>query len=193
MKTRLSSFASLTCLVILAACTSVGVYHPARFAGDEGFSEKRLGSDQYRVMFRGNATTSRETVEDYLLLHAAEITLQEGNEAFIVIERDMDVETHIRKRVHPAMHGRVYHYWDGGPLSFPYYAYGHDWSYPTRWSHYEVTEYVAVAYIRVINAVEAESRADAFIASDVVANLDPVTCYKEVDHNEDQCPFVHKH
>ncbi len=43
-----------------------------------GYSEERLDQNKFRVTFRGNSLTPRETVEDYLLYRAAELTLQNG-------------------------------------------------------------------------------------------------------------------
>ena len=43
--------------------------------------------------FAGNSHTSRETVERYLLFRAAELTLQTGNDYFIMVDRDTDKQT----------------------------------------------------------------------------------------------------
>ena len=43
-----------------------------------GFSEQRIEDDRYRITFRGNSSTSRETVENSLLYRAAELTVQTG-------------------------------------------------------------------------------------------------------------------
>jgi hypothetical protein len=40
------------------------------------------------VTFAGNSATSRQTVEDYLLYRAAELTVQTGHDWFQVVDRD---------------------------------------------------------------------------------------------------------
>ncbi len=40
-----------------------------------GYTSAQLAPDRWQVTFSGNSLTSRETVEDYLLYRAAELTL----------------------------------------------------------------------------------------------------------------------
>ena len=53
-----------------------------------GYSEQRIEENRYRVSFAGNSATSRQTVEDYLLYRAAELTVQTGHDWFEVVDRD---------------------------------------------------------------------------------------------------------
>ncbi|GLQ22500.1 hypothetical protein GCM10007853_03740 [Algimonas ampicilliniresistens] len=193
MKCSKPMLASLMMAILISGCALSSIYHPARFAGDEGFSDQALGQDNYRVSFRGDVSTPRETVEDYLLLHAAELTLDAGKTSFLIIESDTDMETHIRGTRHPAIYGRNYHLRDEYPWSFPYYAYGYRWSYPSRWSYYETNEYIAVAYIRMLDRDEAEKYPNAFDAQLVMDSIGPVSCYKREPHDETTCPFQHNH
>src|SRR3546814_10899027 len=45
------------------------------------------------VSFSGNSLTSRETVERYLLFRAAELTVQQGFDHFILVDRNTDRKT----------------------------------------------------------------------------------------------------
>ncbi|MGI9484806.1 MAG: CC0125/CC1285 family lipoprotein [Geminicoccaceae bacterium] len=73
----------------LAACaTSPTPYQAVSEEG--GYADQQLESDRYRVKFEGNDATSRETVEDYALYRAAELTLQTGNDYFKVVSKEVE-------------------------------------------------------------------------------------------------------
>jgi len=57
---------------------------------DFGYSEQKLESNRYRVWFAGNSKTPRETVENYVLYRAAEITLDNGYDYFVMSERSTE-------------------------------------------------------------------------------------------------------
>jgi hypothetical protein len=58
-----------------------------------GYSETQTDANRFRVSFAGNADTSRETVELYLLYRSAEITLQRGYDYFVVADHSVDART----------------------------------------------------------------------------------------------------
>lgn len=93
MLKQLLSTLVLPSLIVLAGCASQSVYAPASRDGGTGYEETRLGDDRYRITFNGNSRTSKDTVKDYALLRAAELTLQNGNDWFYVVTRETDVET----------------------------------------------------------------------------------------------------
>jgi hypothetical protein len=67
----------------LAACaTTTTPYQPLR--SGEGYSEQRLETNRYRVAFAGSPSTSRQTIETYLLYRAAELTLDNGYDYFVL-------------------------------------------------------------------------------------------------------------
>lgn len=76
--------------VLLTACATQTPYKPAAERGAEGYTETRLTNDRYRISFRGNSLTPADTVRDYALLRAAELTLQEGQDWFQLIDSDTD-------------------------------------------------------------------------------------------------------
>ena len=91
--------AALALAAGLAACATPTPYQPnARvqslggMAASGGYSEVRLEPDRWRVNFAGNSMTSRETVEGYLLFHAAELTLQNGFDWFSIADRHTDTK-----------------------------------------------------------------------------------------------------
>lgn len=91
-----SKTASLSCRIlavltalVLAACAATPT--PYQVAGDNGgYSEQQLESDRYRVTFEGNSATPRETVEDFALFRAAELTLKTGNDYFKVVSKEVE-------------------------------------------------------------------------------------------------------
>jgi hypothetical protein len=94
----------------LAACVSPTPYQPnvRGSATSGGYSEIRLEPNRWRVNFAGNSMTSRETVEGYLLFRAAELTLQNGDDWFEIVDRNTDTKT--RTYVEP---DPLYHPWYG--------------------------------------------------------------------------------
>lgn len=73
----------------LAACSASPT--PYQAAGDQGgYADQQIESDRYRVSFEGNSATPRETVEDYALYRAAELTLQTGHDYFKVVSKEVE-------------------------------------------------------------------------------------------------------
>lgn len=58
-----------------------------------GYSEQRIEDNRYRVTFAGNDFTKSETVQNYLLYRAAELTLNHGYDYFTVVDRNLDRST----------------------------------------------------------------------------------------------------
>jgi hypothetical protein len=73
--------------LLLAACAGTPTPYQAA-QGGFGYSEQQIEENRYRVSFAGNAATSRQTVEDYLLYRAAELTVQTGRDWFTVVDRN---------------------------------------------------------------------------------------------------------
>jgi hypothetical protein len=71
---------SLCAIAFLAGCATS--YKSKGFGG--GYSETQLAPDSFRVMFRGNAYTSPERMQDFALLRAADIVEQHGFTCFAV-------------------------------------------------------------------------------------------------------------
>lgn len=71
--------------IALAACTSQPAYRAAK--GDSpGYKEIALGEDYYRVQFKLRGT-ARTAAQNYALLRAAELTLAQGYDWFLVEKR----------------------------------------------------------------------------------------------------------
>ncbi|MEO0398303.1 MAG: hypothetical protein AAF224_02645 [Pseudomonadota bacterium] len=163
----------------LAACATSTPYAPATDGNRYGFSEQRIESNRYRIMFRGNSSTTRETVETFLLYRAAELTLMNGFDHFIVIENDTEARSNYSTTTTgPAFFGR-YGY-GFGPYAFPYYAYGWGWGggFGPGWGGApfdsytrEITRYSAVAFVTMHQGEKPADNPQAFDARDVADNL----------------------
>ena len=78
-------------LVGLSGCATA-THYQASHKGN-GYSDEQLESNRYRVTFSGNSFTPRETVENYLLYRAAEITLDNDYDYFVIADRDTESKT----------------------------------------------------------------------------------------------------
>ena len=171
---RLTIFGGLA--VLLAACATATPYGPASGARGYGFAEQRIEEGRYRITFRGNSSTARETVENSLLYRAAELTVQEGFDYFVVEESDTETRTTYTSSG-PAFYGR---YGYGYPFyrpyyAFPYYAYGWRWGAPYYDSYTrEITRYSAVAFVTMHPGEKPGDNPRAFDAREVLENLGPV-------------------
>lgn len=85
-----------------------------------GYSDEKLGPDELRVRFHGNSMTARDRVEGYMLYRAAELTLQNGFDWFLVAERNTEHNVHTIVEPDP-----FYHPWYGQN----YGAWSPNWRY----------------------------------------------------------------
>lgn len=153
---------ALVLAAMVAACETATPYQPRSDQG--GYSDQRLGENRYRVTFVGNAVTSRETVEDYLLLRAAQVTAQSGYHWFVFDTRDTQAHT----RYHTDFQG-----WPGWPGGFHRFGwYWHDWDYGYA-DTYPTTRYDAYAEIVMLTPDQAKKEPRALNADDVIAHLTP--------------------
>lgn len=97
-------------VLALSGCATPTTYHPAANAADwaDGYHETRLESRRWRVVFRGNILTSRETVETALLYRAAELTRAEGYDWFLAVNRDTEAHSNLVFRDAPGELGRTW-------------------------------------------------------------------------------------
>ena len=77
----------LVCLVVaLAAAACSTKYQDMGFAG--GVAAQQMTANTFRIVARGNGYTSSTTVQDYMVLKAAETTKQVGGTHFLIISAD---------------------------------------------------------------------------------------------------------
>ncbi|MEM9496038.1 MAG: hypothetical protein AAGA09_08540 [Pseudomonadota bacterium] len=167
--------------LLLAACATSTPYGPATQSGGYGFSEQRIEDNRFRITFRGNSLTARETVENSLLYRAAELTRQEGYDYFTVVENDTETRTSVVGSSSAAFYGR---YGYGYPFyrpfnAFPYYAYGFGWGpgfgpgFRDDFYAREVTRYSAIAFVTMHRGEKPDDDTRSFDARGVIENLGP--------------------
>ncbi|MBV9331789.1 MAG: hypothetical protein JOZ55_09585 [Alphaproteobacteria bacterium] len=152
--------AGLVSFLGLCACEAPATYAP-RQGNSTGYSDERLAQNRWRVTFNGNAVTKREIVENYLLLRAAEVTLQSGYRWFVFDTRDT--------QAHTAYHTEFDDWPDWG-FHRHFGWYWHDWDYADT---YSTTHYDAYAEIVLLTPEQARREPRAVDANDVVARLSP--------------------
>lgn len=126
-KLMVAALAASTLMV--AGCATETTYRPATGQGFNrtGYSDRQVEPGRFLVSFAGNSVTSRDTVERYLLFRAAELTLQNGYDYFLMANRDTDLQS--RTYTTPGFgngwgYGGFGGYW--GP-SWRYYGRGFGW------------------------------------------------------------------
>jgi hypothetical protein len=72
-------------ILALAGCVGATPYGPASGSRDDGYSETQLGDGRWQVAVSANASTDRGTVERHLLRRAAELTLENGADRFVMV------------------------------------------------------------------------------------------------------------
>ncbi|MEO0481359.1 MAG: hypothetical protein AAF196_17965 [Planctomycetota bacterium] len=94
---RTSIRSAVVCVIAgLAGCVSPTPYAPAQEDGGYGYSDFRIEPGKYRIVFRGNTSTSRERVENYVCYRAAELAVLDGFDYFVVVDADVEVLSEFR-------------------------------------------------------------------------------------------------
>jgi hypothetical protein len=180
MKMRLAVVAVLAGLAAgLAGCETATPYQPLAQGGatSGGFTDQRLDDNHFRVTFEGNTSTSRETVETYLLYRAAEVTVNSGYDWFQAVDKhtQRDAQTYV-DTWGPGPYGYWHPYyrrwgawgWGGwGPYWGPYGPYGGPATVDT------VEKFQASADIAMAHGPKPANNPRAMDAREVLNNLGP--------------------
>ncbi|MDG6099564.1 hypothetical protein EXU34_19070 [Alteromonas sp. ZYF713] len=73
-------------LTVLGGCASQPAYRAAE-SGGYGYNETKLTDTQYRVYFKGRGSDKTKAM-DYAMLRAAEVTIEQGYDWFVVANRE---------------------------------------------------------------------------------------------------------
>ena len=87
---KILSVLSLLAAALLVACASQSPYKSAD-GSRYGYSDSKIAGDRYRVTFTAPARREQQ-VRDYALLRAAELTLLNGYDWFVVVDRETRVD-----------------------------------------------------------------------------------------------------
>ncbi|WNO52725.1 CC0125/CC1285 family lipoprotein [Stakelama saccharophila] len=168
--------------LLVTGCTSPTPYRPATGYGANatGYTDQRIEPDRYMVSFQGNSATARETVERYLLYRAAQLTLEQGYDYFVLAHRDTDKQTRTYATGDPF----------GGPFGYggwnPYWRYYSPYYGWGGWGPYgdpfwggrdidvrTIDKYQAMAEIVLGRGEKPKDNVRAFDARAVIDNLGP--------------------
>lgn len=81
---------SAACALLAACATTPPPYTAAAAPNAVGYSETQIESNRYFVTYRAGAAADAQLLQDYALLRAADLTLQNGREWFWVDRRTLD-------------------------------------------------------------------------------------------------------
>jgi hypothetical protein len=84
------TFVFAVCAALAACATSPPPYAPAGAPNAAGYSETQIENNRYFVTFRAGGSADAALLQDYALLRAADLTLQNGREWFWVDQRRLD-------------------------------------------------------------------------------------------------------
>jgi hypothetical protein len=158
---------SLGLAVTLAACATATPYQPAQ--DGQGYVEQRIESNRYRIRFMGNSSTPRETVENYMLYRAAELTLNAGYDYFVMSANDTEARTRYSQSV-SAYGGPGWGWGWGGRGGF---GLGVSSSTP-------ITDYNAQAIVLMFKGKKPDSDPNAYDARAVRESLQPLIRFPEL-------------
>jgi hypothetical protein len=178
-----------TALLAAGGCATSTPYQPlsASSAASGGYTDQRLGEGRYRVTFAGNRLTTRERVESYLLFRAAELTIEQGYDWFVVVDHEMDHE--IERQVRPDPH---YEPWYGPQYGDwrPYWRYQGPGSGWRDWDPYHgdpfwtrdvdvmtIERFEATSEIRLGRGPIPAGEETAMLAREVIAGIGPKVEY----------------
>ena len=166
MKKLILAATGAIALCLLSACATPTPYAPAAMTSSyhPGYSDVKLEDGRYRITFTGNDITKRETVENYLLYRAAELTLDSGYDWFEVVNRGTDEKT--RTVSDPMMDSFSWRFYRGSRWS----AWGFGWDDFDR-ETIQYTRYEATAEV-VLHKGAKPDAANAYDARSVKANLE---------------------
>lgn len=153
-------------VAMLAGCASEPPYFgPLGPDHSTGYTDQQIDQNRYRVTYTGNSQTPRTTVENFLLLHAAQVAQQAGYPYFEFDTRDTKTKTSYFSTFDgwPGWGGYGWYGWYGpmGPME------GDSETVPIR-------SYEAYAEIVLLTGDQAKTQPRALNAQSVVAHLGPL-------------------
>jgi len=154
------------CVLVAAACSTPTPYGPATSPNGDGYTTQQIESNRFRVSFKGNSLTNRQTVDTYMLYRAAEVTLQNGGDYFIVVNKDVDKNTAYENYGDDLAWG-----WGGG------WGWRHGWGGPGFGGGFDYTRpipaYDAIADIVTYRGPKPAANPNAYDAREVMNAVGP--------------------
>jgi hypothetical protein len=162
---RFRHLAAAVGLMGLVGCTHPTPYQPASADNGEGYTTQRIEQNRFRISFKGNSVTSRQTVDTYMLYRSAEVTLENGADYFVIANKDVDKNTAYEHYGDDLAWG-----WGGG------WGWRHGWGGP-GWSGPDysrpINSYEAIADIMTFRGRKPPNNPYAYDAREVMNAIGP--------------------
>jgi hypothetical protein len=168
---------AIALLVAVAGCATPTPYQPLTpGSSGGGYTDQQIEQNRFRVAFRGNSMTSRETVETYLLYRAAQLTVDRGYDWFVMADRDTERKssTYVSQPFSPGPWGYWGPAWRYRGAGFGWRSWDPYWGDPFWGSNIDVTtvnRYEAMAEIVTGRGQKPADNPRAFGAREVLQNL----------------------
>lgn len=165
---KLKPLAALAVCAFLAGCATEPPYFgPAGPDHPTGYTDQQIDQNRFRVSYQGNAQTPRVTVENFLLLRAAQVALQAGYPYFEFDTRDTKTKT---------TYFSSFTGWPGwrGYGRYGWYGWGGGPPFDDEGTTVPITRYEAYAEIVLLTDVQAHADPHALDAKSVVSHLGPL-------------------
>ena len=167
-------------LVGVTACETATPYQPLTRGNAVfgGYSDRQIEADRFRVSFAGNTMTSRQTVENYLLYRAAQLTVERGFDWFQMVDRNTRrrSNTYVDRTFNPGPYGYWGPAWRFRGRGFGWRSWDPFWGDPFWGDSINITtvdRYEATAEIVTRRGPKPADNVRAFDARAVMANLGP--------------------
>ena len=162
---RWTAFFAVIALPLIACATQ---YQPRGFTG--GYSQVQIDATTYKVSFRGNAYTSRDRVESYLMYRLAELTAETGYDYFVIVGGRTDARQGVITT--PGTYSSTT---TGSAMAFGNTAYG---SATTTGTYtpgqtFIITKHEGIAVIKAFRGEKPADNPNAFVAREVLQYLGP--------------------
>ncbi len=152
-------------VLVLASCEEPPYYGPIGPDHSTGYTDQQIDQRHFRISYLGNSRTPRTTVENFLLLRSAQVTLQAGYAGFMFDTRDTKTKTRYYWEFSGGWGGWGGRRWGG----FYHWGPAFDEGYVEPETRYE-------AYAEIVLLTDAEARKEprALNAQSVVDHLMPL-------------------
>lgn len=160
----LRTLTALVMLTTLAACVHPTPYKEAANDTGNGYTTQQIESNRFRISFKGNSETARQTVDSYMLYRSAEVAVQNGFDYFVVDNKAVDKNTAYEN------YGDTLAWGWGGGWGFrrgPGFA-GPDTTYTQP-----INSYDAIADIVLFHGTKPANQPDAYDARAVLNAIGP--------------------
>ncbi|WP_248679355.1 CC0125/CC1285 family lipoprotein [Sinimarinibacterium sp. CAU 1509] len=146
---------------VLGGCATATPYQQQR--DGYGYTEQKLESNRYRVSFRGNAATSLDAVQNALMFRAAELTVAQHGDYFVVLNTQTEgTQSANSPTVGIGLGGFSFGSHGGVSVGFG------------GSTQVDKTAYSASAEIQIFSGPKSADQPTAFDARELMSNLGPL-------------------